>query len=233
MNLYFVRHGESVANVLRVISNRGLEHGLTERGRRQALDLATSLRGFGASRVFTSPLLRAIETAEMLSEVLGIPHVVTDALREFDCGVAEGRTDAQAWALHREVMADWLQRGKPAARIEQGESYFDIQERFVPFVDGLLQGHSGTGDCILVGHGGLYLCMLPVVLINLRCAADLPFPNAAYVSAASSPDGLVCLEWCGKPVGGHSAIGADGVRGLRGQEVGRASIGGKVHRCEL
>ena len=36
MKLYFVRHGESEANLLREFSNRGYKHGLTERGFQQA-----------------------------------------------------------------------------------------------------------------------------------------------------------------------------------------------------
>ena len=43
MRAYFVRHGESEANILEVISNRGSVHGLTEKGRRQANQLAGGL----------------------------------------------------------------------------------------------------------------------------------------------------------------------------------------------
>src|SRR6476646_8171101 len=43
MKLYFVRHGESEANLLREISNRGTRHGLTAKGRAQATALAQSL----------------------------------------------------------------------------------------------------------------------------------------------------------------------------------------------
>jgi broad specificity phosphatase PhoE len=38
MRLYFVRHGESKANLLEIFSNRGLKHGLTERGRVLSID---------------------------------------------------------------------------------------------------------------------------------------------------------------------------------------------------
>ena len=44
-NRFFVmRHGESEANILEVISNRGSVHGLTEKGRRQATQLADRLQ---------------------------------------------------------------------------------------------------------------------------------------------------------------------------------------------
>ena len=42
--LYFVRHGESEANLLHEFSNRGLKHGLTDKGRRQAAALVHKLK---------------------------------------------------------------------------------------------------------------------------------------------------------------------------------------------
>jgi broad specificity phosphatase PhoE len=210
--LYFVRHGESEANVLKVISNRGsghgpvLGHGLTERGRRQAEELAENLRGSGADagRIFASPLLRAVQTAQVLSNALGVDWEVTDALREFDCGVAEGRSDPEAWELHRQVMEQWLQ-GQFAARIEKGESLLDVQRRFVPFVRSLGETEGRSGTYILVGHGGLYLSVLPFVLVNLDPGSVLHFPNAAFVLAETQPEGLVCLEWCGHRMVGRAA----------------------------
>ena len=44
MKLYFARHAESEANIKHIISNRGLPHPLTERGRTQAEDLAKKLK---------------------------------------------------------------------------------------------------------------------------------------------------------------------------------------------
>jgi len=153
------------------------------------------------TRIYSSPLLRAFETAGILAEALGVACEVTDALREFDCGIAEGRSDTAAWELHRQVMKQWLQDGRLDARIEQGESFYDIQCRFLPFVELLLEAPGEAEKVILVGHGGLYQCMLPVVLANIQRGVEFRFPNAAYVLAEARADGLFCLAWCGKPIG--------------------------------
>ena len=200
MKVYFARHGESEANVLKVISNHGSRHGLTEKGRRQAAEMALNLKGSGATRIYSSPLLRALQTAGIVSSALGVDYDVIDALREFDCGIAEGRSDPESWDLHRQVIEAWLQHGELDARIEQGESFRDIQNRFVPFIESLLEEQGKADASILVGHGGLYFCMLPLVLVNIGSATALPFPNAAYVLAEARFDGLVCLEWCGRPI---------------------------------
>ena len=54
----------------------------------------------------------------------------------------------------------------------------------------------------MIGHGGLYLSMLPLVLANVdfEFASRQPFPNTGTVLAESGSQGLVCREWCGAPV---------------------------------
>jgi len=202
MRIYFVRHGESDANVLRVISNRNLPHGLTERGQQQVEDLAKVISRISFRQLFSSPVLRAVQTAEILSEKFQIGFELTEALREYDCGIIEGKANAESWALHRKVREDWIVRHQWESRVEGGESYIDMQNRFVPFIHRLLENGNAEENILLVGHGGLYMCMLPAVLSNvsLDVASTLPFPNTAYVMAETRPEGLVCLEWCGVPI---------------------------------
>ena len=136
MRVYFARHGESEANIRRVIANRGWAYPLTERGRRQAARLADLVRADldeGAHvRIVSSPLRRAAETAGILHAALGGATVeLADALREADCGVMEGRSDDAAWAAHDDVQERWLARSAP---IEGGESLDDLLERFIPWL---------------------------------------------------------------------------------------------------
>jgi broad specificity phosphatase PhoE len=91
MRLYFVRHGESESNDMHEISNRGIGHGLTVIGRAQAISLVERLGSTSLTMLYSSPLLRAVQTAEILSQGLEIPFETVDALREFDCGIIEGK----------------------------------------------------------------------------------------------------------------------------------------------
>jgi broad specificity phosphatase PhoE len=200
MKLYFVRHGESEANLLHEISNRGQKHGLTPQGREQGATLASFLASCKITQLFASPLLRATQTADILSDALGLPYQITDALREYDCGILEGQFDAAAWEQYHQLRSAWINHHHWDARIEQGESFRDMQQRFVPFIQQLLQQTDHPNDSIvLIGHGGLYACMLPLILQNVSfaMAATYPFPNTAYVLAEYHHKGLVGLEWCG------------------------------------
>jgi probable phosphoglycerate mutase len=198
MRVYFVRHGESEANLLRVFSNRGLRHGLTDKGRQQALAVARHLEGIPMAKLFSSPLLRAVQTAEILSRELGVPYETTDALREFDCGILEGKSDAASREIFHEVFDDWMERGHWERRIDEGESFLDIRDRFVPFIEQLIAKYGHLPEnVVLVGHGGIYLSMLPLVLddVDVDFVMSHSLGNAGYVLAEKSAEGLACLEW--------------------------------------
>jgi len=200
MKIYFTRHGESEANLLREHSNRGFRHPLTAKGREQAAALARSLEGVAVTRLFASPIMRAVQTAEILSGALGAPYEVTDALREYDCGILEGRADEAAWQLHFAVFEAWVHHSDWEQRIEGGESFIEIRDRFVPFVERLVAEYGeSSANIVLVGHGGLYRCMLPLVLVNagFDFVLNQPFGYTACVVAEVKPDGLTWIEWEG------------------------------------
>jgi probable phosphoglycerate mutase len=200
MRLYFVRHGESEANTLGMFSNRGYKYGLTENGKAQAMRLAQNLKNTAISRMFSSPLRRAVETAEILSKTLGVTYKVTDALREYDCGVLEEQAYSEAnWAIYNEVLSAWVSHGQWDRSIEGGESFRDMKERFAPFVERLSRTYQHNPEnLLLVGHGGLYRCMLPPVFVNIdfQFALAHPISNTAYIVAELRPEGLRCLRWC-------------------------------------
>lgn len=108
MRLLLARHGESEANTLRVISNRNFPHALTARGMVQAAALAQKLQDLKITKVYASPILRAMQTAEIIGNQLGLEVCIEDALREPDCGALEGQSDAAAWTLHAQVRQDGL-----------------------------------------------------------------------------------------------------------------------------
>jgi broad specificity phosphatase PhoE len=203
MRLYFVRHGESEANLLREFSNSGTKHPLTAQGLTQAQRIADNLADLDVSLVYSSPVLRAQQTARIITERLAALLEITEALREWDVGVYEGRRDPEGWKLHRQVQEDWFYHGRLESKMPGGESFLDIQARFTPFVEGLLQAEGADSrQVVLVGHGGLYIAMLPVVLRNIDHAFALQhgFDYTGCVIAEARLDGLHCRSWCGTPV---------------------------------
>jgi broad specificity phosphatase PhoE len=201
MRIFFARHGESQANILHEISNRGLKHPLTQQGREQATALARSLQDRSISYIYSSPLLRAIETTVILANHLCVSYAITDALREYDLGELEGRSDQRTWEIWQEVFDAWTKHHDWKQRAPGGEDLHQVKGRFLPFIEMLIDCHGGTDTNVLcLAHGGLYGVMLPQVLVNVNpqfLEQHGAFPYASFVVAELRPEGLVCLEWNG------------------------------------
>jgi probable phosphoglycerate mutase len=205
MRFIFARHGESTVNTARVISNRNDAYGLTVLGIQQAEALAERLKPEKIVRLYTSPLLRAQETSRILAEKLEVPAIIADALMENDCGSLEGRADETAWAAFIDVFQAWMKGERRDIAIGGGESFNDISERFVPFIQNLIRTTQGqSGSLLLVSHGGTLYTMLPLLLENIShaFAGGRVMTNTSIVIADEEDGKLICREWCGERVVG-------------------------------
>jgi probable phosphoglycerate mutase len=204
MKIIFARHGQSQANLRHEFSNQGLKHPLTLEGRQQAAALADALQIQSVTYIYSSPVLRALETAIILAGRLGVEYEVAEALREYDVGLLEGRSDDESWLAWQTLDDAWLRQERWDQCSEGGESFYAVRQRFVPFIQRLVQDYAQGKVCLLcVGHGGLYRHMLPQVLINVDAAfithqGGLPYTT--FITAESTPRGLVCIAWNGEPV---------------------------------
>ena len=85
--IYIIRHGQTELNSRGVLQGRS-DHALNEKGIAQAKEAAERLRGISFSAVWSSPLVRALQTAQII--VPGLPLAVDDRLIEMDYGPYEG-----------------------------------------------------------------------------------------------------------------------------------------------
>jgi broad specificity phosphatase PhoE len=203
MRIIFTRHGESQANIERIISNRDLPHALTTLGRDQAQSLAQSLGRHDIGSVHTSPILRAVQTARIVAEELGADMTISDALREIDCGLMEGRGDQEAWQAYNRCLEAWELRREYDFRIMGGESFNEAKQRFVPYIKELCAVDQGDkGNVLIISHGNILRQMLPLLLINLdrEYVDSNPLGNCQCVVAEPGEKSLVCLEWGGGQV---------------------------------
>jgi broad specificity phosphatase PhoE len=208
MEIIFARHGESYANTKHEISNRGLKHPLTQTGRKQASALACRLQPEKITHIYSSPILRAIETTIIVANYLGVEYEIDDALREYDVGYLEGRADEKAWQIWQELFDSWTKERRWEQKVEGGETFYQVKERFVPFIDRLIHNHQETDDKLAcIAHGGLYWMMLPLVLANIDTEFIKQRQGFAYtttVTAELTSDGLVCTKWNDVATGGQS-----------------------------
>lgn len=157
--LILIRHGESTWNQERRIQGN-LDPGLSDRGRLQAALLGDRLKGGPFTALHTSTLRRALETATVLGDALGLLPQPADGLREINLGAWEGKTAPEIRTEWGDAYDRWLDRPLDASAPLGGEGLRDFQQRAVGALEKIYAG-SLDGDLLIVAHGGVikaYLC---------------------------------------------------------------------------
>ena len=141
--IYSARHGETEFNVQFCLCGR-LDIPLTEKGVQQAHTLAESLVGKGIEIIYCSDLSRAVVTAEIVGEKLGLTPVPDARLRETDFGAMECR---------KRNDPEYLRRSKAfAERFPEGESILQSAHRVYGFLDEIIEKQRGH-TLLLISHG--------------------------------------------------------------------------------
>ncbi len=148
--LLLCRHGQSEWNQQGLIQGQSPEAGgLTERGRWQAQQLGLRLKSLDVVALYASDLLRAQETAQIISAALDLPVQPDPRWREIDLGVWQGLTPDevdQRWPGDK-IRAMDLPRG------EIGETFAALSQRTVAAMHDLAARHPGQTIAV-VSHGG-------------------------------------------------------------------------------
>lgn len=151
----FVRHGETDANRAGLLQGGSGGNPLNAVGRKQAKAVAEYLRDMPLDAAYSSDSLRAVETAE---EIVTCGHrdislVLTDKLREWNCGEIEGWSWEKIYA-HYPVESRSFSREQLYVQMPGGEKGVDFQCRIEAFITALQAKHSGK-RILLVAHGGV------------------------------------------------------------------------------
>lgn len=164
MRLILTRHGETEWNLLHKTQGR-TDTVLTETGREQARAFSRRLAGVELECVYTSPLKRARETAEILAEPHGVPVVDDDALMELAFGAWEGLTFTEIGENFTKELEVWSDAPN-ACVIPGGEPFSELFARCGEFLRRINERHDGT--IAAVSHS------VPTKLIASMCLGVPP-----------------------------------------------------------
>jgi 2,3-bisphosphoglycerate-dependent phosphoglycerate mutase len=153
MQILFIRHGESEADILNVHEGRA-DFPLTELGRKQVRLMANKVKSsYPPDYIWASTLKRAHETASVLAETVGCPVQFEDELMEHNNGILAGLSfdEAKKYKLPHELDMH--------ERVENGESEIEFRMRIEVAFSRIIA--SSTSDRIaIVAHGGVINCLL-------------------------------------------------------------------------
>ena len=130
-SILLIRHGENDFVGKRLAGHLPGVH-LNEKGRKQAELVAGALRDAPIKAIYSSPLERAVETAEPLAAALNLPVTIHPGLTELDFGTWQGKTMRQ---MHRMKAWKTVMEKASEMRFPQGESYGEVQARMVKAIE--------------------------------------------------------------------------------------------------
>ena len=201
--LVLLRHGETDWNA----QGRAQGHAdvpLDAVGRRQAQTVAPVLAAFGASRLWSSDLARALQTAEYVAAASGLIVEPDARLREYDVGSRSGLTLAEFARDHPDEYAAWVAQD-PSHRVAGEESTQEVRDRILPALHDCLAALAPGETGIVVLHGA---CLKVGVMALLgwpwELAASLQGPeNCGYcvLSEHALRGGLRLTSYNEKAVG--------------------------------
>lgn len=154
--LIFIRHGQSTWNEARRWQGHA-DPPLAENGRVQARLLAHRLSSWEIDFLYTSDLLRAAETAAIISEALHIQPIIDAVWRERGFGALEGLTSEEIQLRYPVIWASRMIG--PMSGIPGAEAQEDVVARASLGCQKVLDGHPGKTIAI-VSHGGMILTTL-------------------------------------------------------------------------
>ena len=158
--IIIVRHGETEWNLLGKI--QGVTNiQLTENGKEQAVELSDRLQKEGELIVYSSPLDRAVYTANKISNNNTIIH---EGLKEVNFGSWEGRTFPEIFET--KLFQQFYNGEENGPFGDAGDSVVDCSQRNRKLIDEIAQKHPGK-KIVLVSHGAWIRCSI-LGLMNLK-----------------------------------------------------------------
>ncbi len=177
MTIFFMlRHAQSEANVSRIIAGRTISTSLTALGRKQANNAAELLARVGVDVVYSSPMLRTRETAQIICKRLGLNYLVDSRLQEIEVGSLLGRNLEEMSAEDPGWSMEMYKTGSGRHGLEKHSS---ILSRMLSLLKEIASLYP-SGRAALVSH---VETMKPVITFALgappETAMNFPILNAA------------------------------------------------------
>jgi broad specificity phosphatase PhoE len=207
VRLMLARHGQTDSNVVRALDSRPPGAPLNDLGHAQAAALGGRLAAEPVSAVYASRAIRAQQTAAPIAVAHDLPVSVLDGVHEVFCGDLEGRADVAAREQFDQTYAAWW-RGDLDAHLPGGESAHELRDRFLPVVDRIVDG--ATGTVVLVSHGAAIRLAAAALLGDTAETAYVP--NAGLVILSVGADGWALDHWdVATPVVGDVTAGGSAI----------------------
>lgn len=150
-----MRHGQTDWNVQHLLMGQQ-DIPLNAIGREQAIKAIQKVGELQIQTIYTSPLKRSFETAQLIGGPLHIEIVVIEDLREAYLGLHEGKK------IKPYFLDAWIEG---TTDLMLGESFQDVSKRIQPIMDQL---KTLPHNRLVIGHGIVFLVMIKLLGIHIK-----------------------------------------------------------------
>lgn len=166
MRLILARHGETESNRDRLALGR-LDVPLNGTGLLQAKALAGALRDTPIAAVYSSPLIRARTTAQVIAAEHALDVGVEEGLTEMDVGEMDGHAIPEMMKLHAGFLKRWFGPEAGTLRMPGGECLQDVQDRAWEAVECIRQRHPDDLVCAVSHNFTIHVLLCRVLGLPL------------------------------------------------------------------
>jgi len=176
---YFLRHGEVESNVKKIYPGWS-EELLTQKGRQQVIKVAKKLSQFKINRIYTSPLKRAVQTANIIGDFLKKRPFFEENFKELRLGIWEGMSEDEISRLFPEEWEIWNK--KPAElELEGREKLHELLERVLNGVRKIRENEDG-GNILVVSHlAAIRILLLYTKKMDMNLYRTISILNGEFI----------------------------------------------------
>ena len=159
MKFVFFRHGETDSNVRQIIQGATVDTPLNAKGLQQARLLSENISKYDLEKIYSSKLVRAIQTATLSAASCNLSVHPISGLEELHYGEAEGMLIEDAIIKYADIANDVFDLGnvnRKDVRLPDGESFNDCIARVVPVLQKIKEENDGNLNCVgIFTHGAV------------------------------------------------------------------------------
>jgi len=148
-----MRHGQAYNNVKRLLVGRNLESHLTELGRKQVKQSSELLKTIPIHKIYSSPVIRTVETSEIASATLGLDYTLDERLFEIELGKLVGLYYDDVLSAHGDLFAKFYSDDDDENSLLEFEveSFGSVRERIRNLLKELAGKHVDE-NILLISH---------------------------------------------------------------------------------
>jgi alpha-ribazole phosphatase/probable phosphoglycerate mutase len=180
MDLFLVRHGETLSNIKKIYAGKGSES-LTIRGTFQAKYVAERLKKHKIEALYSSPVKRAVQTSEIIGHEVSLDVIIEDSFREMELGPWEGLSEDD---INLNYPVEWqIWQTKPAElKLPGRETLDELLKRVVSCVYKITQGGNYQKIVVLTHVAIIRVLVLWQAKKSLNLYRTIHVPNAGITN---------------------------------------------------